>query len=331
MSNEARRRGQVDLPRAVLYLLRLMASTGGVGPARAAGQCWASAQQGYGLSLSALLVSACGGGAPLLHPAHVLPVNTVSFGAGVSGQFASDAAEERIDDGRLAATQSLSDPEVARRYSEGVLSQALVAPGLSPWVGARVGLPWRTEAGLTYTGRSIRLDGRHLLALGEVWALSLGLGASALILSPESSGPPTAPTEGGSASQAELDLNASGWGADVPLVVGYEAVNGFLDVWAGARAGFERVSGHVRSSAGDPTAPELDAEGQRWWGGALAGFSLGVPPVWLRFELATTFHRVTGQLTGEAPPPGGSTAPDFGSVDLQGWSLSPSAAILGKF
>lgn len=307
-----------------------MASTGVVGPARAAGQCWTPARRGC-WPLLALMLAACGGGAPLLHPAHVLPVNAVSFGAGVSGQFASGEAEARIDSGRLAATQSFSDPEVAQRYAEGVLSQALLAPGLSPWVAARVGLPWRTEAGLTYTGRGIRLDGRHLLVSGEVWALSLGLGASALFLSRDSSAPTAAAADGSTAGEAEFDLNASGWGADVPLVVGYEAVNGFLDVWAGARAGFERIEGRLQSSAGDPTASRIDAEGQRWWGGGLAGFSLGVPPLWLRFELATTFHQVTGQLTGEAAQPGASPAPAFGSVDVQGWSLSPSAAIIGKF
>src|SRR5688572_1510023 len=137
MSLQPPRRGQVDLLRAVLYLLRLMASTGVVGSARAAGQCRTPARGRCGLSLSVLLLAACGGGAPLLHPAHALPVDTVSFGAGVSGQFASGEAEARIDDGRLAATQTLSDPEIATRYAEGVLSQALLAPGLSPWVAAR--------------------------------------------------------------------------------------------------------------------------------------------------------------------------------------------------
>jgi hypothetical protein len=329
MSLDPTRCGQVDLARAVLYLLRFMASQGVVGPAHAAGQYRTPTRRGSGLPLCALFLAACGGGAPLLHPAHVLPLNTVSFGAGVSGQFASDAAEARIDAGRLAATQSLSDPQIAKRYAEGVLSQALLAPGLSPWVGARVGLPWRTEAGLTYTGRNIRLDGRHMLALGEVWALSFGVGASALFLSPDSPDSDTPATDG-SPGEAAFDLSASGWGADIPVVVGYEAVNGFLDVWAGARAGFERINGDIRPSGGDPSV-RIEAEGQRWWGGALAGFSLGVAPLWLRFELATTFHQVTGQLTGETLEPDGAPAPDFGSVDVQGWSLSPSAAILGKF
>lgn len=303
-----------------------MASTGGVGPAGGAGQCWTPGRRCCGLVLTPLLLWGCGGGAPLLHPAHALPLNTVSFGAGVSGRFASDAAERRIDAGQLAATPSFSDPAAARTYSEGVLTRALLAPGLSPWVAARVGLPWRAEAGLTYTGRSLRLDGRHVLPLGEAWALSLGLGASALLLAPDSS----ELADDGSPAEAP-ELEASGWGADIPVIIGYEAVNGFLDVWAGARAGFERLEGHVLSPGTDPTARRIDAEGQHWWGGALAGFSLGVPPLWLRFELAVASHRVTGQLTGETVEPGMPPTADFDSVEVRGWSLSPSAAILGKF
>jgi hypothetical protein len=155
----------------------------------------------------------------------------------------------------------------------------------------------------------------------------VGVGASALYLSPDSS-----PSGGdGMPTEAETELEATGWGADVPVIIGYEAVNGFLDVWAGARVGFERLDGHVIAPGVEPTVPRIEAEGQHWWGGALAGFSLGVPPLWLRFELAVASHRVTGQLTGETNEAGMSPATGFSAVEVQGWSLSPSAAILGKF
>src|SRR4029078_2261420 len=87
---------------------------------------------------------ACGGGAPLLHPAQTLPVDTVSAGAGVSGQFASSDVQATIDRGRSAAGQPLTDPTRANAYAAGVLAEALLAPGASPWVGARVGLPSNT-------------------------------------------------------------------------------------------------------------------------------------------------------------------------------------------
>lgn len=313
-------------------MLRIMVRTGVVDRARRAGQWRTLALLCWGAPLSTFLLLGCGGGAPLLHPAHALPVNSVSFGAGVSGQFTSGAAEALIDRGRLAASQPLSDAAIAQGYAEGVLVHALLAPGLSPWVSARVGLPRSTEAGLTYTGRSVRLDGRHVVTLSEAWALSLGLGASAVFLSPDSPAPAPSPSQDTPTdSRAEFDLTASGGGADVPIVIGYEAVPGFLDVWAGARAGFERLEGHVRARALDPASPRTDATGQRWWGAALAGFSLGVPPLWLRFELASTFHQVTGHLTGSGSEADASPSPDFGSVEARGWTLSPSAAILGKF
>ena len=276
-----------------------------------------------GLLLVASL--ACGGGAPLLHPAHPLPVDTVSFGAGLSGQFAESSVESAIDRGQAAASGPLSDPATAQAYAEGVLLDALISPGISPWVAARVGLPYELEAGLSYTGRSIRLDGRHVLfPWGPEWALSLGLGASAIMLQPDSSSPSEASSE---APRAEQGLDASGWGGDVPVLVGYQPLDGFVEVWFGARVGLEHVSGELRSNVDDPAAPRFEAEGNRYWAGGLAGFSLGIPPVWLRFELAGTYHAIRGTLTTPANQP----ELPFGDIEAAGWSLSPSGALLGKF
>lgn len=296
----------------------------------AAGSRTGSRTRGAGLGLAGLILAGlaplgmgCGGGAPLLHPAQPLPPDTVSFGAGVSGQFASSGPNAAIDQGRAAAAGSLDDPSTARAYAEGVLTDALLAPGVSPWVSARVGLPGAYEAGLTYTGRSLRLDGRHVFGLGGEWALSVGGGLSAVLLHPDSSVPGGEPT----APEAEFGLDATGWGGDVPLLIGYQPLDGFVDVWMGARAGFEHVSGELRSRDGDAASPRFEASGDRLWAGALAGISLGIPPIWFRFELAGTFHRLTGELTGPGAPAAGA----FGELDATGWSLAPSGAILGKF
>jgi hypothetical protein len=274
----------------------------------------------------ALAMAACGGGAPLLHPAQPLPPNAVSVGAGLSGQFVSSGTEGRIDRGRAAAAGPLSEPAIARAYAEGVLTDALIGPGISPWISVRVGLPRDTEAGLTYTGRSLRLDGRYVLSLGGEWALSLGVGGSAMLLDPDSSAP-DAQSPDSPASPAEFGLDANGWGGDIPILVGYQPVDGFVDVWMGARTGFEHISGDLRAQDGDAFSPRFDASGNRWWAGALAGVSLGVPPIWLRFELAGTFHRLSGKLTA----PEGQPPLSFGELDASGWSLAPSGAILGKF
>lgn len=301
-----------------------MAGWGELDWGRNGGRCKAGAAIRLA-TIGGLLVG-CGGAAPLLHPAHVLPVNTVSAGAGVSSVFASDALERRIDRGRSAAGQPISDAPVSRAYAAGVLTRALVGPGTSPWVGARVGLPYESEAGLTYTGRSVRLDGRHVIPLGYDLAFSIGLGATALLPSLDSV-PLPADTAAPPATAAEFQLDARGWGADLPVLIGYQRDDGFFDAWGGVRAGFEKISGKLRLVDADVTSPRIDAEGQRWWAGAVLGFSAGVPPLWLRFELATTFHELGGKLTPGAPMSGIS----FDDFEAAGWSLSPSGAIVGKF
>jgi hypothetical protein len=249
----------------------------------------------------------------------------VSFGAGVSGQFASAGAAEAIDSGRAAASGPFSDPATAQAYAEGVLTEALLGPGISPWVSARVGLPHSLEAGLTYTGRSLRLDGRHVIPWENEWALSIGLGASAILLDPDSSGLDEPPGAAPSA-EAEFGLDASGFGADIPVLLGYRFGN-FVEVWFGARAGFEHISGELLSSVDEPASPRYDASGNRFWGSALTGFSLGIPPVWLRFELAGTYHHLAGSVTS----PGSAGPLPFGEVEAGAWTLAPSGAILGKF
>ncbi len=268
----------------------------------------------------------CGGAAPLLHPAQPLPPHTVSFGAGVSGQFASAGAQETIDRGRAAATGPFTDPAVASAYAEGVLTEALLGPGISPWVAARVGLPHSLEAGLTYTGRSVRLDGRHVIEWDDGWALSIGLGVSAILLDPDSSGLDDPSDTEASASEAEFELDASGWSGDIPVLIGYD-FGGFAECWFGLRTGFEHISGNLLSRSAEPSSPRYDATGNRLWLGTLAGFSLGIPPVWFRFELAGTFHHLTGSVTS----PGAEPPLPFGDVEGSAWSLAPSGAIVGKF
>jgi hypothetical protein len=95
----------------------------------------------------------------------------------------------------------------------------------------------------------------------------------------------------------------------------------------GVRAGFEHISGELRAQDDDAASPRFDASGNRLWTSALAGVSLGVPPIWLRFELAGTLHRLSGKLTG----PEGQPPLAFSELDATAWSLAPSGAILGKF
>jgi hypothetical protein len=310
------------LAASVLYLLRVMADSGKPHSSRGA------PVRGGGFLLMSLGVAACGGAAPLLHPAHALPVNTVSAGAGVSGQFASGGVGAAIDSGRSAAAQPLDAPAQARAYAAGVLAKALVGPGASPWVAARVGLPENLEAGLTYTGRSIRLDGRYVSRLTDTWALSLGLGGTALLFSPDSTALGQGPgLEAPAAGEAEFNLDATGWGADLPLLIGYESFGGFVEVWGGVRVGYEALSGELLANVQDPASPRMDASGHRLWAAGLAGLSLGVPPIWFRFELSTTAHRLSGEVEAAGPDADRWSA----RASLTAWTFTPSGALVGKF
>lgn len=273
-------------------------------------------------------LTACGGAAPLLHPAQTLPVDRVDVGAGVSGNFGSPDVRRAVTRGRSAAGQSLAEPSRAADYAEGVLTQALLAPGTTPWVAARTGVADNVEVGLTYTGRGLRLDGRHAWPTAEQWTLSVGLGASALLLTPErTEGRGEEDVAEQSNPQAELDASAKGWGLDLPILVGYRMLDGFGDVWLGPRLGFERLTGDVRVLDDEPGYLELDLSGNRLWAGLLGGFSLGIPPVWIRFELSASYHRLSGELKSTDA----ARALEFDGVEASGWTFAPSGAIVGKF
>jgi hypothetical protein len=263
-----------------------------------------------------------------LHPAQTLPVGGMTIGAGVSGHFGSGEINSLIDDGRSAAGNPLTTPEAANAYAKGLLTNALVAPGASPWVSARVGILENTEAGLTYTGRSLRLDGRYAFELDEQWTLSLGLGASGMVLTPERRPTQFDPmAEVPNNPEAEFEPSAKGWGADLPVLLGVKLLAGFGDVWFGPRLGFEHLTGSLRLERNDPASSLVDAEGSRLWAGLVAGFSLGIPPLSLRFELTSTYQRLSGTLT----PATTNSSLDFDALEASGWTFAPSGAIVGKF
>lgn len=255
-----------------------------------------------------------------MHPAHPLPADTFTGGAGVAGQFTTGRVQREIDEAERVAEQPITDAETARIYLRGLLADALVAPGASPWVGARLGVTDTQEAGITYTGRMVRIDARQAFVWDQL-ALSVGLGASGVLLSPESRAPGAPPGN-------DSELDATGWGLDLPVLVGFRDTTGMFDVWAGARGGFERVRGDLRLLSADGNSTfRAQASGQRWWGGLLAGLSAGVPPLSLRFELAINYQSLSGSMESDDP----ARLPATGDIEGHAWSYSPTAGIFGKF
>jgi len=233
------------------------------------------------------LAGACGGAAPLMHPAHGMAEGDVTMGAGFSGVLAVEP--EPIEPGDVAA----------RSLEEGAMS-----PGLAPWVGGRVGLGSALDAGLTYTGRSARLDLRRAIEFGAP-AISVGIGASGLL--PK--------------RHDELGLRVGGFGADVPVLVGYQSSADIYSAWIGARGGFELLTGQrdLEEDPNDPTAPLAeDVSGWHVQAGGLVGLRVGFRYVFAVLELAGAMHWAEGEVGDQ-------------STAVQQFNLAPAGALVGQF
>lgn len=215
--------------------------------------------------------SGCGGASPLLHGAHVLRPGDTSFGAGAAAQIGV-----------------LDAPADAGRESR-VLEDLGFGAGVAPVVMGRVGIDGQNEAGLTYAGRSIRLDARHAFDLGRDWAMSLGLGGSALV--------PRRDVEGG--PEGADEATAYGPGVDVPLLFGTHAGAGIYTLWAGPRVGFQHLTGSVDAGVVDATRPpgtSLPLEGTHVWAGGVLGVRVGFRHLHVALELDAAWHHGQGSV-----------------------------------
>ncbi|HEX4341676.1 MAG TPA: hypothetical protein VH062_37460 [Polyangiaceae bacterium] len=258
-------------------------------------------------------VIGCGGGAPLLHPAHVLPFGRVSAGAGVSGQFA------------FHGTSSSRAPE--QRGFEDSVARATLSPGVAPWAGVRGGFGEHFEGGLTYTGRSVRADARRAFG-SEAIALSVGAGASAVFSDPDDRRVAGQPPPSGRVPLSGPDLHASGYGFDVPVIFGWRSTASVVQGWVGVRGGVEHLDGELPLAplASGPT-PQASVTATRWYGGGLAGAAIGLPPLMVALEVDIAYQAVTGSASFPGPegPPAGREG------TLHGLTVAPAGAIIGKF
>src|SRR5262245_57662550 len=105
-----------------------------------------------------LSASGCGAGAPLLHGAHALPEGTVTLGGGASGTFARGGLSGDLDAARATTVPGTPSSQARNTtYARGALAAAAAPSGVAPWVGARVGMKYDFDAGITYTGRTARI------------------------------------------------------------------------------------------------------------------------------------------------------------------------------
>lgn len=262
----------------------------------------------------ALSTVGCGGGVPLLHPARTLPVGEVRAAAGFSGNVTTGGLADAV---RGAEREAASNAAAAgpagtdATYAQGALAVASTAPGLAPVVAARVGLGFQADAGLAYTGRSVRADVRRSFDLSPTWAISVGAGGQAALYGRD---------DGGTLPDVDLG-HLHGWGADVPVLLGYQSAGDFYFLWLGARGGWEHVDiGDVSSVPGSPSfgAAPLSLSATRFWGGGLLGAAVGFRHVHVAVELDVSYAAVTGDFDGT-------------HASVAGVTIAPSSALWWRF
>jgi len=253
----------------------------------------------------------CGSGVPLLHSAHTLPAGRTAFAVGVSDRFVLGNQQRALDDARrysrgVPPEGPQGAPSEGLQYARGVLVAVAEGPAVAPFVAARAGIAGKNEAGLSYSGQSLRGDFRHAFDWGHS-ALSVGLGVT-----------------GRGFGQSALDLpgtdltRARGLGVDLPILLGYRSDADLLSVWAGLRGSLDRWTGTL---ALDSRAA-FDLSATRVALGPVIGMSIGLPPFWVSAELELDYAHVTGSLDR----PG--TRYD---ARIDGWSARPAGALVAKF
>jgi hypothetical protein len=281
---------------------------------------WAAAA--LGVAMSSSLGLGCGGGAPLLYPAHTLPHSSVSFAVGSSGRVALGglaSAEDDLENAAAVGGGAVTDEERAG-FVRGALTRFAVAPGVAPFAAARVGLGQHNEAGLSYLGRGLRLDGRHAFEWPSV-ALSVGLAGTGVLS--RAGDKPARGVEGQDFGLRSVDVTSlSGYGFELPVVVGYRSSADVVLLWAGLRAGVERDAFDLVLVVTPDEQLGTSGSATRYWAGGLIGFAIGLKPIQVRVELDAAYESVHGNLvTG-----GGEL-----TADVAGLSLTPAMAISAKF
>lgn len=264
----------------------------------------------------------CGAGTPLMHPAQVLDAHRVRAGAGASHHLTFGPTEDAIERARAVGAEpgGVSDSDV-EAFVDGSVAHAVATPQLSPWVGARAGLGGGNEMGLSWTGRRVRGDLRHVFELDDV-LLSVGGGLGAVLPDLGSNTPGTggAATDASGGAIPRFDGGSiSGWTVDVPLLLGTEAQEDVASAWIGVHALYERFSADLVYDLGPDVATVAPAQGSRVFAGAVAGVMLGLRPLWAVLELSGGYQRVSSEVTLD-----GTTY----YPSLEGFTLTPSFALV---
>ncbi len=234
--------------------------------------------------------------------------------AGFSGTVAVgdlSSAVNRAQADAAASGGAPTTPGADPTFAKGALVLASVAPGLAPVAGARVGIGWGSEGGIEYTGRAMRADLRRAFDLSDTWTVSVGAAGSAALYGHQ----PDGVLPGVALDQLH------GWGADVPLLLGYQSPGDLYMLWVGARGGWEHVD--ISDVTSEPKVvtigtPPISLSATRFWGGGVLGFAVGFRHVHIALELDAAYAVISGSYNQT-------------QVQVSGLSLAPAGALWWDF
>ena len=248
-----------------------------------------------------------------MHPARTLSAGEVRAAAGLSANIAVGSAANDLRTAREVAAKNPDIPGIPgsnQAYAKGALVAAAIGPGLAPFVSARVGVGGRYEGGVAYTGRAARIDMRRSFDSGG-FSLSLGAGVTGVFYGRQ---------EGSTLPAVDLS-ELHGYGADIPILVGWQSEAALYMLWAGVRAGWEHdaiesVTSEPKSSA--LGSPSIRLAGERFFGGGVVGIATGFRHVHVAIELDLAYQVITGDFNGT-------------HVGVQGLTLVPASALWWNF
>ncbi len=252
----------------------------------------------------------CAGGMPLLHPARTMARGDVRAATGLSGNAALGSLADDLKQARADAATNPNGPGSPGSnptYARGALVAAAVGPGLAPVVAARVGVGSQFEGGVGYTGRGARIDMRRSFDLTTDTSISVGAGVSGVFYGEQ---------QGSSLPGVDLG-SLHGYGADVPVLFGWEATSGLYRAWAGARAAYEHVV--IEQLTSEPKAvslgvPPIGLSADRFWGGGLVGVAAGFRHVHVALEIDVSYQAAHGSFNQTNVTVTGVTAVPSGAV-----------------
>ena len=250
---------------------------------------------------------------PLLHPARTLPAGEVRAAGGMSGNFTVGSLGEDLANARNDAATNPNAPGKPGSdptFAKGALVAAVAAPGIAPFFSARVGVGGHAEGGISYTGRSARIDLRRSFDLDDRYTFSIGAGLDVPFYGTQQSG-----------SLPDVDLSSlHGYGADVPVLFGYDSAAGLYKLWIGVRAGWEHDAIQTLTSEPRPMLPTepISLSAARFWAGGVAGIAAGFRHVHVALEIDVAYETISG-------------AYDATQVTVSGVTLAPAAAVWWAF